>query len=473
MPLLAAHRLDLRPVRRRRPDPPALRRRPPRDAARDRRLRPAALQRRGPSRGGRAAPAPGRRVALPRLGAAAYAASKRGARGFWRSLTTVRRRRPPDDADRRRDARRPRRPGPRRRRPDVEQIHAPQAWAAGYDGTGTDRRRARHRLRPDASRPRGRCRRPPTSPSERPRRRRQRPRHARRLDHRRHGRRLAAASHGGVAPGAHLLVGKVLDDTRLRRGLVGARRHGVGGRPGRRHRQHEPRRRRPSDGTDPLEPGRRRALGASSDTLFVIAAGNTGARRHRHRAGRRRRGADRRRGRRRRRDGLVLEPRPAPRRRRASSPTSSRRASASSPPGPPARPRQPGRRVLHVARAAPRWRRRTSPASPRSSSSAHPGWDGEQLKAAIIGSTVAVRRRDRLRRRHRPRRRAAAIAQTVVAGPSLDSASTRGRRPAWRRASTPLTYTNLGAAPVTFALSLASEDGSRRRPAGVSLGADP
>ena len=76
----------------------------------------------------------------------------------------------------------------------VPQIGAPEAWAAGYDGTG-QRRRARHRLRPDPPRPR-RARRARRSFAPGGGRRRQRPRHPRRLDDRRQRRRLRRHGEG-------------------------------------------------------------------------------------------------------------------------------------------------------------------------------------------------------------------------------------------------------------------------------------
>ena len=108
-------------------------------------------------------------ASLALLGASAFAVDKRRADGFWSSLTTG-----SDDtgaptalAD-----------GATRvdldgqvhtlADPDVEQIHAPEAWAAGYDGNGHRGRRARHRLRPHPSRPeRARSATPPTSAASR------------------------------------------------------------------------------------------------------------------------------------------------------------------------------------------------------------------------------------------------------------------------------------------------------------------
>ena len=65
------------------------------------------------------------------------------------------------------------------------QIGAPQAWAAGYDGTGRQGRRPRHRRRPEPSRPRRTHQRSGQLRSRRDHGRRQRPRHPHDL----HGRR--------------------------------------------------------------------------------------------------------------------------------------------------------------------------------------------------------------------------------------------------------------------------------------------
>ena len=103
-----------------------------------------------------------------------------------------------------------------------------------------------------------------------------RPRHPRRL-HRSPARYARpAASEKGVAPGADLLIGKVLDnngcgyDSWAIAGMEWAVQQGakvismsLGGSADRRHR--------------PDEPGRRRPV-AASGALFVVAAGNAGAR---------------------------------------------------------------------------------------------------------------------------------------------------------------------------------------------------
>ena len=89
-------------------------------------------------------------------------------------------------------------------------------------------------------------------------------------------------------------------------------------------------------------------LSASSPTLFVIAAGNTGGDAvDGHLARRRRRRAHRRRGRRHRHDGLVLQPRAAPRRRRPQARRRRARRRHRRRPGGRHVARRPGRRVLH------------------------------------------------------------------------------------------------------------------------------
>ena len=182
-------------------------------------------------------------VTLASLGAAAFAAEKRHARAFWRSLTAA-----PNgsgastalaggatrvDLDGRVRA---------RWTISVAQIHAPEAWAAGFDGTGFDRGRARHGLRPVPPRPRHAVSESTNFTTDATRGRRQRPRHPRRLDDRRHRRRIRRH-----LPGCR--AGREADGRQgagrrgLRRGLVGPGGHAVGRRPRRRRRQHEPRRR--------------------------------------------------------------------------------------------------------------------------------------------------------------------------------------------------------------------------------------
>ena len=141
-------------------------------------------------------------------------------------------------------------------RHSVPQIGAPEAWAAGYDGTGATVAvldtgyDAEHpdlagRVGRGAGLHRTSRARPTTA----------RPRHPRRRDRRRRRRRPTPATGTGVAPGAELLIGKVLDDDgdrllrRIIAGMEWAAAQGadvvnmsLGAGP-------------PTDGTDPLSPG--------------------------------------------------------------------------------------------------------------------------------------------------------------------------------------------------------------------------
>ncbi len=102
----------------------------------------------------------------------------------------------------------------------------------------------------------------------------------------------------------------------------------------------------------------------------------------------------------------------------------------------------------------------------------HPDWDGERLKAAIVGSTVPVAgagaydagtgRVDALR----------AIGQTVVADPTLNLGFFQWPHTNLAPATKTLTYTNLGSSDVTFALVEGGQDAAAAGPPGVTLSAD-
>ncbi len=172
-------------------------------------------------------------VTLPLLGMAAYAADKRHARAFWNAVT---------DGSRLAD-------GATRIDldgrvhalvdPNVEQIHAPEAWAAGYDGTGTTVAvldTGYDPTHPDLQGVVADTANFSTNPTV--------------TDGNGHGTHVASIIAGtGAASARRARRRRARDQTadrkgagrhRHRRGLPGARRHAVGGRPSRRRDQHEP-----------------------------------------------------------------------------------------------------------------------------------------------------------------------------------------------------------------------------------------
>ena len=271
--LLAANRLDrdLFDVTALLED--GVRRRLARDAAGDGRLR------RGPHRRGRSdgaslearsAPSPSPGWASPRS-----TPTRSEARAFWADLTTG------EDA-----AGNPTALADGAARVDLDgrvkvaledsvpQIHAPEAWAAGYDGTGATVAVLDTGYDPTHPDLKGRVATSENFTTD-----------ATVTDGNGHGTHVAstvagsgAASDGlrkGVAPGAEPDDRQGARRRRLRRGLLGPGRHGLGRRPGRRRRQHEPgrrhRRRHATRSSQAVN-----ELSATSDTLFVIAAGNNG-----------------------------------------------------------------------------------------------------------------------------------------------------------------------------------------------------
>lgn len=208
-------------------------------------------------------------VRIPALGMTAYAADKHRARAFWNAVT---------DGSRLAD-------GAARIDldgrvhslvdPNVEQIHAPEAWAAGYDGTGTTVAVLDTGYDPTHPDLRGVVADTANFSTN-----------ATVDDGNGHGTHVAstiagtgAASggeHGGVAPGTKLLIGKVLDDTgtgedsQVLAGMQWAVAHhadvismSLGGDG-------------PGEDSDPLSQAVDE-LSESSKSLFVIAAGNNGA----------------------------------------------------------------------------------------------------------------------------------------------------------------------------------------------------
>ena len=206
-------------------------------------------------------------VALPTIGAAAFAADKERARDLLAlAHEWSRRNRRCHRPHGRRGAGRSRRP----RRSSPRRLGAADPRSGGVGCRlrrhGHDRRRARHRLRPHASGSRrtgrghgqlhGRRRASSTATGTAP-------------TSPRRSSGTGAASGGtyrGVAPGARADDRQGPRGRRLRRGLVGSRRHGVGGRERRGRREHEPRRRHHRR-HGPAEPRDRRPLGAVRHAL--------------------------------------------------------------------------------------------------------------------------------------------------------------------------------------------------------------
>ncbi len=408
-------------------------------------------------------------VTLASLGAAAFAAEKRHARAFWRALTA-----PPNAAGSTTalagGATRVDLDGQVRATLDtsVAQIHAPAAWAAGFDGTGSTVAvldTGYDNSHPDLASAVSESSNFTTDPSV--------------VDGNGHGTHVASTIAGtgagsggiyrGVAPGAKLMVGKVLadagfgEDSWVLAGMQWAVARGadvvnmsLGGDVG--------------DGTDPLS----RAideLSASSDTLFVVAAGNGGSgpmtvtapgaadaaltvgavddadlmayfSSRGPRSG----------------DGALKPDVVAP----GVGITAARAAGTSL-----------GFPVddLHTSLEG------TSMATPHVAGlaailkDAHPQWDGERLKAAITSTTVPVADATGFDAGSGRVDAARAVAATVLGSPSLNLGYYAWPQTDLPTTRTPLTYTNIGGAPATLALSLASQDGVAAAPTGVSLSA--
>ena len=415
-----------------------------------------------------------RTVTIDRLGMAAFAARKPEARAFWRSITV------------------PGRSGIATGLSDgathvyldgkvhatlaqsVAQIHAPQAWAAGYDGTGATVAVLDTGYDPTHPDLTGQVVGSQNFTNE-----------ADVVDHNGHGTHVAstiagtgAASVGvekGVAPGAHLLIGKVLnnvgsgEDSMVLAGMQWAVAQGADvvsmslAGDG-------------TDGTDPLSQAVNQ-LSATSNTLFVIAAGNNGSD-----------------------PGSVTTPGSADAALTVGAVDSGDVMAPFSGRGPrmtdgAVKPDvvAPGVDIV-AARAAGTSLGTpvnqyytalsgTSMATPHVAGLAaiiedeHPSWDGEQIKSAIVGSTVVVPtpdgyptvtafdagsgRVDALQ----------AIHQDVTADPTLSLGFFKWPQATLPSTTTPLTYHNDDAAPVTLTLALQNEDGTAVNAPGVTLSA--
>ena len=419
------------------------------------------------ARGARLAAAK-RTVTIPRLGVAAFAAQKKHARSFWRDLTTGK------DA-----AGRPTGLSDGAARVDLDgrvktaledsvpQIHAPEAWAAGYTGSGATVAVLDTGYDPTHADLKDRVVKSANFTTD-----------ATVTDGNGHGTHVAstvggsgAASSGrrkGVAPGAGLMIGKVLadggygEDSWVLAGMVWAVDQGadvvsmsLGGDA--------------DDGSNPLSLAVNE-LSASSDTLFVIAAGNAGSAGastvsapgsadaaltvgavdvHDVMAGFSSRGP-------RLRDGALKPEVVAP----GVDITAARAA---------------GTELGPVVDDVYTTLSGTSMATPHVAGLAalvkqeHPDWDGERLKSVITNSTVPVAdatgfdagtgRVDALDAVHQDVLAPASLALGSFAWPYADLAPTR----------TELTYTNTAAAPVTLSLAITGEDGAAEPSGSMTL----
>ena len=409
-----------------------------------------------------------RTISIPKLGIAAFAARKKQARRFWQDLTTgadaAGRPTALSDGASRVDL-------DGRVKPSLEdsvpQIHAPQAWAAGFTGSGATVAVLDTGYDPTHPDLKGRVLTSENFTSD-----------ATVTDGNGHGTHVAstvggsgAASGGkrkGVAPGADLMIGKVLadagygEDSWVLAGMVWAVERGadvvsmsLGGDA--------------DDGSHPLSQAVNE-LSATSDTLFVIAAGNAGGSGpstvsspgsadaaltvgavdvHDVMAGFSSRGP-------RLRDGALKPEVVAP----GVDGTAARAA---------------GTELGPVVDDVYTTLSGTSMATPHVAGLAailkqeHPTWDGERLKSVIANSTVPVAdatgfdagtgRVDALDAVRQDVLAPASLSLGSYAWPYSDLATTR----------TDLRYTNTAATPVTLALALKGEDGAAEPTGSMTL----
>lgn len=407
---------------------------------------------------------------LEGLGAAAFAARKTDARAVWRALTAD-----PDATG----APTALAGGARRidldgrvhtlADPWLEQIGAPAAWAAGFDGTGTTVAvldTGYDPTHPDLAGQVAESANFSTNPTV--------------VDGNGHGTHTAttlagtgAASggtHGGVAPGVQLLIGKVLDDSgfgedsAVLAGMEWAVEQGadvvsmsLGGDA--------------SDGGDPLSQAIDE-LSASSDTLFVVAAGNAGSL-----------------------ETTITSPGAADAALTVGAVDGTDQMAWFSSRGPrlgdgavkpdvvaPGVDIVAGRAAgtgigspvddLYTALSG------TSMATPQVAGlaailkQAHPGWDGERLKAVIAGSTDPIPFAGAFDAGSGRIDAARAIVATVVAPTSVNLGFFPWPHAEADPSATTLTYRNLDDEPITLDLSLAAQDGDGPAPDGVALSDD-
>ena len=351
----------------------------------------------------------------------------------------------------------------------VAQIHAPEAWAAGFDGTGSTVAvldTGYDPSHPDLANAVSESTNFTTDASV--------------VDGNGHGTHVASTIAGtgagsggtyrGVAPGAKLMVGKVLssegfgEDSWVLAGMQWAVARGadvvnmsLGGQE-------------PGDGTDPLSRAVNE-LSASSDTLFVVAAGNDGGE-----------------------PMTVNDPGAADAALTVGAVDDGDLMAYFSSRGPrlgdgALKPDvvAPGVGIT-AARAAGTSLGNpvnelytsldgTSMATPHVAGlaailkDAHPQWDGERLKAAITSTTVPVADATGFDAGAGRVDAARAVAATVLASASLNLGYYTWPQTDLPTTRTKLTYTNTGGAAATLALSLASQDGVAAAPVGVSLSA--
>ncbi len=352
--------------------------------------------------------------------------------------------------------------------PNVEQVHAPEAWAAGYDGTGAKVAvldTGYDPTHPDLAGVVTSSANFTSDPTV--------------VDGNGHGTHVAATIagngtgsaglHGGVAPGARLIVGKVLDsngqgdDSWVLAGMEWAVANGadvvnmsLGGDP--------------SDGTDPLSQAIDE-LSASSKTLFVVAAGNDGPD-----------------------AGTVTDPGAADAALTVGAVDSSDYLAYFSSRGPRSGDHglkpdvvAPGVGIV-AARAAGTSLgdpvdslytslSGTSMATPHVTGLAailaaeHPTWDGERIKEAIVDSTDPAPGATAFEAGSGRIDAERAVHETVLGTPSIELGSFPYPQSGLTTVTKRLTYENDSDAAVTLSLALESEGGDMAVPGGVSLSA--